>query len=142
MRASGGASSPIRADVVRETMRRTGTRLYVLAPRGAATSGAAAGGGGGGNMGQARTDYAASESAYRGRDLETVLNDGSKETGGRYEEFSGPTLLTAAEQIADELMAQYELSYALPDGVDPSDRLEVTTKRRNARVQAPTRIAN
>ena len=49
---------------------------------------------------------------------------------------------TAIERIADELMAQYELSYVLPDGVDPTDRLEITSKRKNVKVQAPTRIAN
>ena len=142
MRAGGAAVSPIRADVVRETIRKTGTRLYVIAGRGSGSSGAAAGGGGSLGMGQARTDYASSESASRGRDLETVLNDGSKESGGRYVEFSGQALVPTAESVADEIMAQYEVSYLLPDGVEPSDRLEVTTKRKNVKLGAPTRIAN
>lgn len=142
MRAYGSGASAIRADVVREAIRKTGTRLYVMAPAGAAGAGASSGSGGSGAMGQARTDYAASESASRGRDLETVLNDGSKESGGHYDQFSGPTLMKVAERIADELMAQYELSYLLPDGVDPTDRLEITSKRKNVKVQAPTRIAN
>jgi len=142
MRAGGATASPIRADVVREAIRKTGTRLYVIAARGSGGSGAAAGGGGGGAMGQARTDYAASESASRGRDLETVLNDGSKESGGRYVEFSGQALVKTAEQIADEIMAQYEVSYVLPDGTEPSDRLEVTARRKNVKLAAPTKIAN
>jgi len=70
------------------------------------------------------------------------LNDGSKDTGGRYAEFSGQALLKVAEQVADELAAQYEVSYVLPDGTDPADRIEVTTKRKNAKVQAPSRIQN
>jgi VWFA-related protein len=143
MRAAGSTASPIRADVVREALRKSGIRMYVIASRGSGASGASAGGGGGGGaMGQARSDLANSEAASRGRDLETVLNDGSKDTGGRYEEFAGQAIVKVAEQVANEITSQFELSYTLPDGVDPSDRIEVTTKRRNAKVQAPTRIAN
>ncbi|MCC7010685.1 MAG: VWA domain-containing protein [Acidobacteria bacterium] len=143
IRAVPSASSSIRADVVREALRKSGVRMYVIAARNTGASGASSGGGGGGGAaGQARSDLANSEAATRGRDLETVLNDGSKDTGGRYEEFSGQALIKAAEQVAGELTSQYEISYLLPDGVDPSDRIEVTTKRKNVKVQAPTRIAN
>jgi hypothetical protein len=117
MRTATSAASPIGADVVREAIRRTGTRLYVLGPPG--SSGRTEGG------------------------LEVVLNEGAKESGGRYEEIGADTLLQAAAQIADELNAQYELSYTVPDGVVvAADRLEVTSKRQNAKVQAPTRIPN
>lgn len=115
MRSQGGAANPTRSEVVLTAIRKAGIRLYVLAPRGAA-------GGAGG-------------------DLEVVLNDGSKETGGRYDEISAPTLGAVADRLADDLLAQYELSYTLPDGVEPTDRLEVTSKRPNVKVQAPTRIA-
>jgi hypothetical protein len=141
MRTGGAAATIVRADIVRDTVRKTGTRLYVLAPAGAGGPGGVAGGGGSGNMGQARADYAAAESASRGRDLELVLNDGSKESGGRYEQITNPTLLKAADRIADELLAQHEVSYALPDGVDADERVEVTTKLKDVKVQAPTRIA-
>jgi VWFA-related protein len=143
MRMGGSASSSVRADVVREAIRKTGTRLYVLAPTGAGGASAAGGGGGGaGNMGVARAGYADSESARRGLELEIVLNDGSKESGGRYETISNATQLKVAEQIADELLAQYQVSYRLPDAAAPGDRIEVTTRRSNLRVYAPTRIAN
>jgi VWFA-related protein len=142
-RAVGATASPIRADVVREALRKSGIRLYVIAARGSGASGASGGGGGGGgSMGQARGDLANSEAASRGRDLETVLNDGSKDTGGRYQEFAGQALIKISEQVADELSSQYEISYLLPDDVDPADRIDVTTKRKNAKVQAPSRIAN
>lgn len=143
IRSATSASSSIRADVVREALRMGGIRLHVMAARNTGASGSSGGGGGGGGaMGQARSDLANSEAASRGRELETVLNDGSKDTGGRYDEFNAQTIVKVAEQIANEITAQFEVSYALPDGVDPSDRIEVTTKRRNAKVQAPTRIAN
>src|SRR5262245_23324224 len=142
MRTGGGAASTVRADLVRDTIRKTGTRLYVLSPANAGGPGGVAGGGGAGNMGQARADYASSESASRGRELEIVLNDGSKESGGRYEQITMPTLLKAAERIADELLAQHEVSYALPDGENANERVEVTTKLKDVKIQAPTRIAN
>jgi VWFA-related protein len=139
----GAAASPLRANVMREDMRKTNTVLYVVSPAGSVVGrGAAAGGGGSGNMGAARTDYAASESADRGRDLEVVLNDGSKESGGRHDHVSQQTLVKTVEQITQELLNQYQISYALADGTKPGDKLEVTTKRKGLKVNAPLRIAN
>ena len=52
------------------------------------------------------------------------------------------TLVKVAEQVANELTSQFEVSYMVPDGENPSDRIEITTKRKNVKVQAPTRVAN
>ena len=93
MRLGGAATSQIRPEVVRETIRKTGIQLFALSPPNAGGGGGGmpmSAGGGGGAMGQARQDYAASESTYRGRNLESVLNDGSKQSGGRHIYFSGP----------------------------------------------------
>lgn len=139
----GSVASSLRAAAVREELRKAGTVLYVISPVGSGGGpGASAGGGGGGNMGTARDGYAASESASRGRDLEIVLNDGSKDTGGRHDQVNPQTLLKTVEQIAQELLNQYQLSYTLPDGVKPSDKLEVSSKRKGLKVNAPSRIAN
>jgi VWFA-related protein len=139
----GAAASPIRAAQVREDLRTTGTLLYVISPIGSSAGrGASAGGGGSGNMGAARTDYAASESADRGRDLEVVLNDGSKDTGGRHEQVSAQTLAKIAEQMSQEILSQYELSYSSAEGSKAGDKLEVSSKRKNLKVNAPTRVAN
>jgi VWFA-related protein len=139
----GAAASPLRANVMRDDLRKTGTLLYVVSPVGSVVGrGAAAGGGGSGNMGAARTDYAASESADRGRDLEVVLNDGSKDSGGRHDHVSQQTVVKTVEQITQELLNQYQLSYVLPEGVKPGDKIEVTTKRKGVKVNAPSRIAN
>jgi VWFA-related protein len=143
MSIGGAASSSLRADAVREDLRKTSTVLYAISPvGGGAGRGAAAGGGGSGNMGAARTDYAASESASRGRDLEVVLNDGSKESGGRHDQVNGQALIKAVEQICQELLNQYQLSYVAPDGVKPGDRLEVSSKRKGVKVNAPSRVAS
>jgi VWFA-related protein len=115
MTVGGSASTDVRADEVRESLRKTGTLLYAISPAGSA-----------GGSGQ----------------VDIVLNDGSRDTGGRHERFNNQNLPKIAEQISQELLNQYHLSYTLPDGVKPSDRLEVTTKRKGVKVNAPSRIAS
>jgi hypothetical protein len=70
-----------------------------------------------------------------------LLGDGPRQSGGRSEEAnSGDTFQTAGGRIADILAHQYQVSYMLPDGVKPSDRLEVKTSRKGITLLAPTRI--
>ena len=118
MTVGGSAATDVRAPDVREALRKSNTQLYVMSPVGNV-------GGSGGNT-----------------HLDIVLNDGSRDTGGRHEHFSGQTLTRVAEQISQELLNQYQVTYVLPDGTKPSDRLEVATKRKGLKVNAPTRIAN
>jgi hypothetical protein len=110
----GAASSNLRSDVVRDDLRRSGTTLYVIEPPGSGTGAS---------------------------DLDVVLNDGSRESGGRVEQVAGPNLVKAAEQIAQELLNQYEVSFA-GDGLKSGDKLELSSKRKNVKVNAPTRLAN
>lgn len=114
MTVGGSGTTDIRATDVRDALRRSGTLLYAISPSGNS-----------GGAGQ----------------IDLVLNDGSRETGGRHEQFSGQTLTKIAEQISQELLNQYQLSYVVPDGVKPSDRLEVSTKRKGVKVNAPSRVA-
>jgi hypothetical protein len=44
------------------------------------------------------------------------------------------------QHLASELLQQYRLSYTLPAGVKPSDRLSVSIARKGLSVRAPTRI--
>jgi VWFA-related protein len=118
MTVGGSAATDVRAPDVREVLRKGNTQLYVMSPVGNV-------GGSGGNT-----------------HLDIVLNDGSRDTGGRHEHFSGQTVTKVAEQISQELLNQYQLTYVLPDGTKPSDRLEVATKRKGLKINAPTRIAN
>ena len=113
MTVGGTAATDVRASDVREALRRTGTLLYAISPAGSV-----------GTAGQ----------------IDLVLNDGSRDTGGRHEQFNNKNLAVIAEQIGKELLNQYQLSYVLPDGVKPGDRLEVTTKRKGVKVNAPSRI--
>ena len=111
--AGGAASTTLRSDVVRDDLRKSGTILYVISPPG---------------------------SAAGATDLDVVLNDGSRESGGRVEQVAGPNLVKAAEQISQELLNQYEVSFA-GEGLKPGDKLELSSKRKGVKVNAPTRLA-
>jgi len=69
-----------------------------------------------------------------------VLGDGAKESGGHHDQVIATTHAKALEQLADELLHQYEITYTLPDGVKPSDRLSVSSKRKGVTLRAPSRL--
>lgn len=73
--------------------------------------------------------------------LQKVLGDGPKQSGGRHMEIvaTAGTLLDL-QHIATELLQQYRVSYTLPAGVKASDRIAVSVTRKDLMVRAPTRI--
>jgi hypothetical protein len=71
-----------------------------------------------------------------------ILGDGSRQSGGRRIEVSALTAVPRAlQQVADDLLSQYVITYAVPAGARPSDRLNVNLQRRGLTLRAPTRIA-
>ena len=72
-----------------------------------------------------------------GRLLYVISPAGSVGGSGQ---FNNQNLAKFAEQISQEVLNQDQLSYVLPAGAKPSDRLEVSTKRKGVKVNAPTRI--
>ena len=74
-------------------------------------------------------------------DVGQVVGDGPRQSGGRLEQAPGINALPAAVQkIIDSLANQYVLTYTLPDGVKPSDRVNIATTRKGINLFAPTRI--
>ena len=70
-----------------------------------------------------------------------LLSEGTKRTGGRYEEMVVTAgVPDALASIASELTGQYIISYLLPPGVEPSERLEVRVSRPRVTVHSPTHI--
>ncbi len=70
-----------------------------------------------------------------------VTGDGSKQSGGRFDEvLAGPGIAPGALKIADTLLSQLMLTYTLPDGVKPADRLSVSVSRKGVSLLAPTRV--
>ena len=72
---------------------------------------------------------------------EQVLGDGPKQSGGRRVEVpSTGAFPKTLQQFADELRAQYAITYVLPDGVKPDKRFGISSKRKGITLRAPTAI--
>ena len=132
MRLGGEPPSTLRANVVRDALRKSGARLHVISPLGAGGMGVTR------SQGNSQGDTDVSNAIV----LNQVIDDGSRDSGGRHDTVAASTLLKTAEALATELLSQYEVSYTLPAGTNPSDRLEIETKRRDVRIFAPRRIPN
>lgn len=72
---------------------------------------------------------------------EQILGDGPKQSGGRRVEVHATSSFPQAlRQFASDLLAQYVLTYDLPEGVKPDKRLSVSVKRRGVTLRAPSVI--
>ncbi len=72
---------------------------------------------------------------------EEILGDGPKQSGGRrIDVHATSSFAQAMQQIASDLLAQYAITYELPDGVKPDKRLNVSVKRRGVSLRAPSAI--
>jgi hypothetical protein len=78
-----------------------------------------------------------------GVDLGMVLSEGPMFSGGILALAANTeSMRDALSRIAANLLSQYELTYVLPDGTRPSDRLQVQTTRTGVKLLAPQRIAD
>jgi VWFA-related protein len=141
MRLGGEGPTTLNGNDVREALRKSGAVLYVVSSAGA--QGLA--------PPQARGTDAVSVQQGQLRDqelsdgqfaLNQVLGDGAKDSGGRHDQVIATTHAKAIEQVAEELLHQYEIKYALPDGAKPSEKISVSTKRKGVTIHAPSRVAN
>jgi hypothetical protein len=72
---------------------------------------------------------------------EQVIGDGAKQSGGRRIEVTATIAVgKGLQQVASDLSSQYVVQYALPDGVKPDRRLNVSLKRRGLSMRAPSLI--
>jgi hypothetical protein len=72
-----------------------------------------------------------------------VIGEGTNQSGGqRFEAVRTPAVPRALQRVANELLAQYQITYVLPDGVPLSDRLSVSLRKKGATLRAPTRITD
>jgi Ca-activated chloride channel family protein len=72
---------------------------------------------------------------------EQVLGDGAKQSGARrLDVVSTSAISKALQQIADDLAAQYVITYALPGGVKPDRRFSITTDRKGISLRAPSAL--
>lgn len=141
MRLGGEGPTTLNGNDVRDALRKSGAILYVISAAGA--QGLA--------PPQARGTDAVSVQQGQLRDqelsdgqfaLNQVLGDGAKDSGGRHDQVIATTHAKAVEQVAEELLHQYEIKYALPDGAKPAEKISVSARRKGVTLHAPSRVPN
>jgi hypothetical protein len=83
-----------------------------------------------------------SELADTALQLNLVLGDGSRESGGYNQETALTSAVPTLQQLATEINNQYEITYARTADAKPGDKLQVTIQRKNAMVRAPAKPSN
>jgi VWFA-related protein len=142
LRIGNEGVSPLSGSSVRDAVRDSGAILEVVSVGVRTAAAPSAGGGVGFSSAAARAQMEDDEARQSAFALAQVMGDGSKETGGRNEHVISTTLVPMLESIADELLHQYEITYTLPAGQKPSDKLEVKSTRKDVTVRAPSRLVN
>jgi VWFA-related protein len=70
-----------------------------------------------------------------------IIGDGPRQSGGRRVPIlTLPGFDGGLQQVADDLLSQYLITYILPDGVRASDRINVSLKKPGATLRAPSRV--
>lgn len=137
IRVGGEATTAVSGKVVRDQLRKSGAIMYVISTVGAqraAPSHAREG------ISQEQAQLHDDESIESALNLGMVLGDGVRESGGRHVQVLSTTLIPTVDQLADELLNQFVLTFVLPNGVKPTDRLSVSSKRKGVTVRAPARL--
>jgi VWFA-related protein len=76
------------------------------------------------------------------RNLNTVVGEGTKRTGGRRDQVMAISgIPEALSRVADELLNQYVVTYGRPDKLIPPEKLQVTVSRPGVTVRARTRVS-
>ena len=138
LRVGVEGTTPLDGGDVRERLQRSGAMLYVISTAAAARQPPSTARTG---LSKEQAQLHDDESEASRRNLLEVLSDGARESGGRHDEIVATTSVSPAlERIADELLNQYQVVCAVPQGVKASDKLSVTVKRKGVKIQAPARL--
>ena len=139
VRVGGEASTTLSGSTVRDQLRKSGAILYVVSTVGAqraAPSNAREG------LSTEQAQLHDDEAVESAHNLGVVLGDGSRESGGRHDQIISTTLIPTLDQLASELLNQYELTCLLPAGLKATDKLSVSSKRKGLTIRAPARLPN
>jgi VWFA-related protein len=76
------------------------------------------------------------------RNLNMVIDQGTNRTGGRRDQVLAESgIAEALPRVAEDLIAQYVVTYGHPDTLIPPEKLQVTVSRPGLTVHAPTKVA-
>jgi VWFA-related protein len=141
LRMGNEEPSTMPATAVREVLRKSRATMYVVSRTGASKAAATYAGGAATNGEAAQRQMGDSEVADSALQLNLVLGDGPRDSGGTQQETALTTAVPTLQQVAGEIANQYEITYTA-SAAKPGDKLQVTTKRKNATAHAPAKIAN
>lgn len=123
----GDEVTPISPHDALDQLRQSGAALHVVSVLNSA-------------MRQMATTTKPSDLLNENLSLNEVLGDGPKRSGGHREEIAAMAgVATGLQKLAAQLKRQYVIEYSL-DGAKPSNRLNVTVKRKGVTLRAPTHI--
>jgi VWFA-related protein len=123
--------STVSAAHVLDQLQQSGALLYVISSARIATTSL---------PGQTATADKPSDLLDRQLDVNQVLGDGPRQSGGRRAEIVGTAgPIPALQSIGEELNHQYVVTYITPSGAKPNQKISVSTKRRDVVVRAPSR---
>ena len=142
LRIGNEEASTTSAAPIREALRQSGATMYVVSRAGASKAAPTYAGVNSMTPEAAQRQMDDSELADTSLQLNLVLGDGSRDSGGYSQETALTSAVPTLEQLAKEIKSQYEITYSLPSGTKPSDRLQVMTTRKTVTLRAPLRIAN
>ena len=75
------------------------------------------------------------------RNRNIVIADGTDLTGGRRDQVLAESGLTERlDQLADELINQYVVTYSRPETLIPPEKIDVTVSKSGLTVRAPKRL--
>jgi len=124
----GEEHSTVPAQHVLEELQKSGAALHVIAINSSALR----------SMAVAQKPGALLE---ENMNLNEVLGDGSKQTGGSRGEIVASAGITAGlQQLAEELRAQYAVAFSRADKPKSNDKLNISVKRAGLNVRAPIRL--
>jgi hypothetical protein len=139
VRVGGEALTTLSGRDVRAQLQRSGAILYVVSTVGAQRSAPS----------QARQGLSTEQAQLHDDEaveselnLGMVLGDGARESGGRHDQVLSTTLIPTLERVADELLNQYVLACVLPDGVKPTDKLSISSRRKGVTMRGPSRLTS
>ena len=142
LRIGNEDASPVSATTLREALRMSDATMYVVSRAGASKAAATYAGVNSMSAEAAQRQMDDSELADTSLQLNLVLGDGSRDSGGSSQETALTSAVPTLERLAAEINGQYAITYTLPADVKPSDRVQITTTRKNVTLRAALRLPN
>jgi hypothetical protein len=124
----GTEHSTVNSDLVLDQLRKSGASLFVFSVASSA-------------LRSTVTATAPRDLLQENMHLNRVLGDGPKQSGGTHQQIvASAGFLQGLQNLAAELVSQYRITYTLPAGAKKSDKLNVSVRRKDVVVRAPSKI--